>query len=134
MSTPAARDGLFAGLQKIAGALLALGATRLELLGNELEVQTLRLVRLLMLAQAILFCAGLGIVLLVMLMALLLWEQRLGVVAVFAALFLGAAVMFYRALMRVVNAPESAFAATLAEFQEDLRRLKAASGNADTPD
>jgi hypothetical protein len=36
--------------------------------------------------------------------------------------------------MAAVNAPEPAFAATLAELQEDIRDLKAASGHAKTPD
>jgi hypothetical protein len=33
-----------------------------------------------------------------------------------------------------VQRPESAFASSLTELQEDLRRLKAASGHAATPD
>ena len=73
-------------------------------------------------------------VLVVALATLLMWEQRVVVVALFTAGFLLAAMLLYRALMRIVNAPEPAFAATLAELREDMRQLKAASGHADTPD
>ena len=106
--------------------------TRLELLGNELETQKLQALRMLMLAQALLFCAGVGVLLLVALLVLLAWEQRVAVVAVFAVGFGVATALLYRALMRLVRAPEPVFAATLAELREDVRKLKAASGHADT--
>lgn len=134
MTTAGGREGLFAALKNIPETLLAMGQTRLELLANEVEAQKLTVLRSLLLAQACAFCASLGIVLLVALAALLMWDQRLVVVAVFAAVFLLAAAFFYRALMRIVNAPETAFAATLAELQEDLRQLRAASGHARSPD
>ena len=70
----------------------------------------------------------------VVLLALLAWDLRLWVVGGFAALFLLVAVGFYRALMRAVDAPEPAFAATLSELQRDIANLKAATGHAGTPD
>ncbi len=134
MTKPGGREGFFAALQNIAATLLAIGQTRLELLGNELEAEKLRTLRMLLLALAGVFCAGVGVLLVVALLTLLLWEQRLGLVLALALLFLAAAVVFYRALMRMVNSPASAFAATLAELNEDIRRLRAASGHARTPD
>lgn len=128
------REGLFAALKSIPVTLLSIGQTRLELLANEVEAQKLTLLRMLLLAQSMMFCATVGVVLAVALAALLLWEQRVSVVAVFAALFVLAAALFYKALMRIVNAPEPAFAATLAELKEDMRQLKAASIHAKTPD
>ena len=133
MSKAGGREGLFAALKNIPVTLLAIGQTRLELFANEVETQKLTVLRMLLLAQAMLFCAGLGLLLAVALITLLMWDQRLIVVAVFAALFLLAAALSYRALMRIVNAPEPAFAATLAELREDMRQLKAASSHADTP-
>ena len=133
MSKAGGREGLFAALKNIPVTLLVIGQTRLELFANEVETQKLTVLRMLLLAQAMLFCAGLGLLLAVALITLLMWDQRLIVVAVFAALFLLAAALSYRALMRIVNAPEPAFAATLAELREDMRQLKAASSHADTP-
>lgn len=134
MSKAGGREGLFAALKNIPVTLLAIGQTRLELFANEVEAQKLTVLRMLLLAQAMMFCAGLGLLLAVALITLLMWDQRVVVVAVFAALFLLAAALSYRALMRIVNAPEPAFAATLAELREDMRQLKAASSHADTPD
>ena len=127
--------GLFGSLRATAASLLAIGQTRLALLANELETQKLQVLRLLMLAVALLFTAGLGIVLLVVLAALAAWEQRLWVVGGCAAVLLGASWLLYRALMQALQNPEPAFSATLAELQEDIRQLKAAGGNhAATPD
>lgn len=130
MTQAGGREGLFATLKNIPVTLLSIGQTRLELLANEVEAQKLTLLRMLLLAQSMLFCAAAGVLLVVALVALLLWEQRVVVVAVFAAAFVVAAALFCRALMRSVNAPEPAFAATLAELKEDLRQLRAASGHA----
>lgn len=134
MSKAGVREGLFAELKNIPVTLLAMGQTRLELFANEVEAQKLTVLRMLLLAQAMMFCAGVGLLLAVALVALLLWDQRLVVVAVFTAAFLLAAALFYRALMRIVNAPEPAFAATLAELREDMRQLKAATSHARAPD
>ncbi len=134
MASPGGREGLFAALRNIGITLLAMGQTRLELLGNEIEIQKVNAVRMLLLAQAMVFCAALGIVLSVAWVALLLWDQRLVVVAVFAGIFLAAAAWCYRALVRILNTQESAFSATLAELREDMRRLKTASGHATKTD
>ena len=130
MSAARPPEGLFASIKAVAASLLAMGQTRLELLGNEIEAQKLHALRMLLLGLALMFCAGVG----VLLLAMLAWEQRLLVVGALAAVFVGAAGLFYRALMRAINTPEPAFSATLAELREDIRNLKAASGHAGTPD
>ena len=127
-------EGLFASLKTVSATVLAMGQTRLELLGNEIETQKLLALRILMLAQALLFCAGVGVVLLVMLLVVLAGEQRAWVLGGCAAVFGLAAMGFYRSLMRVVNTPEPPFAASLAELQEDIRNLKAATGHASQAD
>ena len=134
MAEPGGRAGLFASLPGVAATLMAMLQTRLELLGNEVEAEKLRLLRMLLLAQVAIFSATVGALLFVALLTLWLWEQRLGVLALFCTLVFVAAVLAYRALMRMVNTGDRAFAATLSELQQDLRRLKAASGDARTPD
>lgn len=133
MSGSGSREGLFASLKNIAVTLVAIGQTRLELLANEVETQKLTVLRMLLLALGMMFCAVVAAVLLVALAALLLWEQRVVVVAVGVVVFVGGAAWCWRAMMRIVNTPEPAFAGTLAELREDMRRLQEAS-HAATPD
>ncbi len=117
-----------------AATLLAVGQTRLELLGNELEVGRVTAMRQLILALSVLFCVGVGVVLTVIGLTLLFWEQRLLVVAVAGALFWALALYFYFAMRSQAQKTEPLFAASLAELQEDLRQLKAASRHEPTPD
>lgn len=128
------RAGIFQALKSIPLTLLAMGQTRLELLANELEAQKISALRMMVLAQAMMFCTLVGVVCVVALLTLLLWDQRIAVLAIAAAVFLLAALWCYRALMRVVHAPEAAFAATLAELREDMRQLRAASSHAGPSD
>ncbi len=121
-------------LKSRAVTLLGIGQTRLELLGNELEVGRVTAMRQLMLALALLFCLGLGLVLAVVALTLLFWEQRLVVVSLAAALVWGLAVYFYLAMGRLARNTEPLFAASLAELQEDLRQLREASGRGRSPD
>lgn len=132
-STPE-REGLTASLKSMAATVLAMAQTRLELLGNEVEVEKLRLLRMLLLAQTLMFTALVSVLLCVGFLTLWLWEFRLGILAICIAVFSALAWWAYRSLMQVVQRPESTFASSLTELQEDLRRLKAASGHATTSD
>lgn len=132
-STPE-REGLTASLKSMAATVLAMAQTRLELLGNEVEVEKLRLLRMLLLAQTLMFTALVAVLLCVGFLTLWLWEFRLGILAICIAVFSALAWWAYRSLMQVVQRPESTFASSLTELQEDLRRLKAASGHATTSD
>ena len=134
MATTGGREGLAASVTKLATTLVAMVQTRLELLGNEAEAEKLRLLRMLLLAQASMFSALIAILMAAAFLTLWLWEFRLGVLALCMALFGVCAWLAYRALMRMIEQPTSAFATSLSELQEDLRRLKAASGHATTPD
>ena len=133
MSGQPGGEGLFASLKNLAATFIEIGRARLELIGNEIETEKLRALRVLLLTQALLFCLGLGVLLLVALMALLLWDQRIAVIALFSVLFLGLAVILYGVMQRALRRPEQVFSASLAELQEDLRQLKAASGHGKTP-
>lgn len=134
MHSPQGGGGVWGAARDKAITLLALGQTRLELLGNELEVARITAMRQLMLAQALLFCVGLGVVLTVIGLALLFWEQRLMVVALSGALVWALALYFYFAMRSGSKQSETLFNASLAELQEDLRQLKAASGHGRSPD
>ena len=135
--------GPFAALRDIAATLLESGHTRLSLLGNEIEVQKRRALRELLLAQALLFCLMLGVLLGVALLTALFWEQRLLVLGALTVLFLGLAAGLFARLQRMKIEAEPVFAGSLAELQEDLRQLRAvsqataapgAAGHAQKPD
>lgn len=134
MSDSRAPGGTWDLFKSRAVTLLSIGQTRLELLGNELEVGRVTAMRQLMLALALLFCLGLGLVLVVLALTLLFWEQRLVVVSLAAALVWALAVFFYVSIVRVSRKTEPLFAASMAELQEDLRQLKEASGRGRSPD
>lgn len=121
------QEGLFAALKNIAATLLATGRTRFELLSTELEEEKLRALRLLLMAQAMVFCLGVATLLLVGLLAILFWDNKIFVIGGFAALFLVLGGFAYMALGRAAHRSEPPFAASLAELEEDLRQLKAAA-------
>lgn len=134
MATQQARQGLFASLRSLSITLMAMLQTRMELLGNEVEAEKLRLLRMLMLAQALMFTAVIAVMLIVALLTVWLWELRLGVLGLFSALFLAWAVWAYRALMQLVQRDASPFAGSLDALREDLQQLRQAAGHARTPD
>ncbi|MES2582589.1 MAG: phage holin family protein [Pseudomonadota bacterium] len=125
--------GTWGAVRDKAATLLAIGQTRLDLLSNELEVARITITRQIMLAQALLFCVGLGAVLTVVGLVILFWEQRLVVVALAAALVWGLALYVYFAIQRNNRRAAPLFNASMAELQEDLRQLKAAAGHGRTP-
>lgn len=134
-SDPAGHNvGLFTSLKNVSATLLATGRTRLELLGNEFEEEKLRVTRLLLIAEAMMFCLGIGILLLVALLAILFWDNKIVIVGGFAGLFLLLGGIFYQALLRATQRQEKPFASSLAELEEDLRQLKAAARNESSAD
>ena len=125
------RRGLLPGLKNVAATLLTTGKTRLELLGNEIEAEKLRALRLLLLAQVMVFCFGVGTLLAVALTTALFWDNRLLVLGLSCVLFLALGGFVYTRFKRVTQRPpeDAVFAASIAELKEDLRQLKAAAGH-----
>ena len=121
--------GLFTGARDGALTLLGSGRTRLELLGNELKEEQLRAVRLLLWSQMLAFCLALGTILLVGLLVVVFWEQRVVLLASTGVLFVACGGLAYIALQRGMRRPEHLFAASLAQLEEDLRQLKQAAGD-----
>jgi uncharacterized membrane protein YqjE len=121
--------GLFTALKNVSATLLTTGRTRFELLSNEFEEEKLRAIRLLVLAEAMLFCLGVGVLLVVALLATLFWDNRIAVIGGFAGLFLLLGFVFFKMLMSATQRQEKPFASSLAELEEDLRQLKSAARN-----
>lgn len=125
--------GLLAALRNTAATLIATARTRVELAGNELESERLRLVQSLILGISALFCFGVAVLLLIGLVLALHWESRVALLAGFGIGFLVAGALLYAAMKRA-NGRRQAFAATIAELEEDLRQLRAATGHAKSSD
>lgn len=121
-----ANSGLFTALKSIAATLLASGKTRLELLGNEIEEEKLRAIRLLLLAQGMAFCFGVGTLLGVALLTALYWESRLLVLSLCGGFFIVVGGVFFTFFKRSMQRPDKVFSTSITELQEDLRQLKAA--------
>ena len=125
--------GLFAALKNTAATLVGIAQTRLALISNEIQVEKHRVLRQLVLACAVIFCTGLAVLLVVALTTLLLWEQRVAVIAGFAVLFTGLAVYFYAALRRNAASSEALFSTSLSELQKDMAQLKKMAGQKGSP-
>jgi len=73
-------------------------------------------------------------VLLIALLVLLFWDQRVLVVAMLTAFFLGLAGYLYVAIRRLLRSPKSVFADSLAQLEEDIRQLRTAGSHAKKAD
>ena len=127
-SAAAASTGPFGALKNIAATFIGTLQTRLALLGNEIQVEKHLILQQLGLGLALMFCVGVGLLLIIALAVHIWWEQRVWVLAGCAALFICLAVYLYAALRRTLDTGDDMFAASLVELQEDLRQLKAATG------
>lgn len=114
-------------LKQLASTLLATVQTRLALLANEVQLEEQRLLQLLWHGLAGLVCLGLGLVLTLVLLLSVWWDQRLWLLPLLALAFFLLAGFLFVSLRRSVAQAEPVFAASLAELQEDLRQLKAVS-------
>ncbi|KAB2922932.1 MAG: phage holin family protein [Dechloromonas sp.] len=118
------REGLFAALKNSLATLLAIGRTRVELLVTELEEEKLRLMSLWSKAIAAAFLLAVGVIMAVFCLALAFWEQRVFVFGLFAALFIGGALILVASLKRQAGEPSKLFRASLNELEADVAMLR----------
>jgi uncharacterized membrane protein YqjE len=124
MAQPEGREGLFAGLKNTLATLLAIGRARIELLVTELEEEKLRLMSMWSKAIAAAFLLAVGVIMAVFSLALAFWEQRVLVFGLFAALFIGGALVLVASLKRQVAAPSKLFRTSLQELEADVAQLR----------
>ena len=120
---------MLSSLKNLSVTLLAMAQTRLSLLGNELQVQKILLAQLLGQLLALMFCAGLAILLGLGLAISVWWEQRVLVLGLSAFIFLALALFCLLRLQSLLNPPEAAFDASLAALKDDMAMLRAATQN-----
>jgi len=125
MSDPqAAGGGLFDSLKTLGATLAAILHNRLELLSTDIAEERSRLGSILLLALVALFCLGVGVLLLTLLVVVLFWDtHRLAALGVMTALFLaGGGWIGWMAMHRLRTKPRL-FEASIAELAKDREHL-----------
>lgn len=120
----AAREGLFAGLRNLLATLLNIGRTRAELLVLEIEEEKFRLISMWSKAIGAAFLLAVGVIMAVFSIALAFWEQRVLVFGLFAALFIGGALLLIGALRAQARQPSRLFRSSLSELDGDIAELR----------
>ena len=116
--------GLMVSVKRLAGTLLAIIQTRLELLSNELEEERLRVAQMLFYGSVTLFLFGMSIVLMTVFVVVLFWDSyRLQVLGGLTVLFLVAGLLVLNALRRAAAERSKLFSTSLSELSDDIDRL-----------
>lgn len=124
MTAPPA-EALSGPARRLAASLLALGRIRLELLALELEEEKERIAALVFWSVLSALAAGFGLLLLLMLVTVALWDShRLAALGAACALFLGLAVWGWMQMRRRSAQGPSLFRASIAELREDAAGLQ----------
>lgn len=122
--TPPKSRGLFDSMRIVAGSLVAIAYTRLDLLSQDLEEEWDRLVSLLIMLLVALFCLGLGIVLMAVLIVVAFWESsRLTVLTGLIVLFFAGGAIAWRLVIRERRNKPRLFTASLEELSKDHQHL-----------
>jgi len=130
MADVSSRSGLFASLRGLLATGLGILQTRLELLAVELQEERARLLGLAGFGAVALIFLSAGLVFLAILLTVLLWEgNRLLVLGIFSALFLGGGSVALAVALRYARAPSRLFAASLAELQKDRAAADTVTGD-----
>lgn len=118
-------SSLLASLRRVVGTVLALGQTRLELLGAEIEEEQLRLLRFIGWSALALLMLQLGLIFLALWIVVAWWdEHRLLALGLATAAFLVAAAGAAWAARRYGRQGSKLFAGSFAELARDREVLK----------
>jgi uncharacterized membrane protein YqjE len=120
----AAAGGLFESLKTLSGSLVGIVHTRLELLSTDIAEERVHLTTLLVLGLVALFCLGVGVVLLAILIAVAFWDtHRLAALGGLTGFFMIAGTgLAWLALHKARTKPRL-FDASLAELSKDRQHL-----------
>lgn len=116
--------GLLDSVKVLAGTLLAMGQTRLELLSNDLEEERAWLTSMLIWTLIALFFAALAVVLATLLIVVIFWDSyRLLAMGILIAIFILGAVYAWRRLRNMIRSKPRLFSASLGELSKDREQL-----------
>lgn len=120
----AAGGGLFDSLKTLGATLAAILQNRLELLSTDLAEERARLGSILLLALVALFCLGVGVLLLTLLVVVLFWDtHRLAALGTLTALFLAAGAWIGWLARERLRSKPRLFEASIAELEKDREHL-----------
>ena len=120
-----AGSGLMGSVKRLTSSLVAILATRLELLANELQEERLRLTQMFLLTLFALFCFGMGLLLLTVFIVVLFWDDhRLLVLGSLTFVFFAAGTTVALALRAKARAGSALFSVSLAELEKDRQALR----------
>lgn len=124
----AAGVGLLASLKTLSVSLISIVETRLELLSTDVAEERERLTALLILALVALFCLGVGVVLLAILIVVFFWESnRLVALGGLTGFFLAAGGGVAWLALHKLRAKPKLFEASLGELAKDRQQLTSES-------
>ena len=118
------RTGLFSSLRNLIATVIAMGKTRAELLVSELEEEKFRLMSLWSKAIGAAFMLAVGTILAIFCLAMVFWEQRVLVIGLSAALFVGGGLFLVGSLKQQASQPSKLFRGSLAELDADVEQLR----------
>lgn len=111
-------------LKRMAGTLLAIFQTRLELLSIEVEEERLNIKQMLLYGSIALLFFGLATILLTTFVVVVFWDSyRLQVLASFIVLYFVVGLLAWNALQRVADKKSQLFSASLAALADDRDQL-----------
>jgi len=117
-------ESLLESLRGVAKTFVALVQTRIEIFASEVDEERTRVGRILVLAVVALFCLGLALVLGVLLIVVLFWDNnRLLALGLLTGVFALGGVGALLALRSAVRNRPKFLSATLAELRKDQKGL-----------
>jgi uncharacterized membrane protein YqjE len=126
--TPVGSKGLLESLTILAGTLVAIAHTRLDLLSADLEEERAHLFSLLVLTLAALLCLGIGVVLVAILLVVAFWDtHRLLALGALAGFFLVIGMGVWAFALHKARTKPRLFAASLSELFKDRQQLTSRS-------
>lgn len=121
---PEESPGLIGSIRKLSSTLVSVVATRIELFGNELQEERLRVSQMLLYFFVAAICFAMAVLLLTIFIVVLFWdEHRLAVLAGISVFFIVAGTLATTALRSLATRKSKLFSASLAELAKDREQL-----------
>lgn len=117
-------EGLLASLKTLTLTLVGVVQTRLELLSTDVAEERARLTAILISAMVALFCLGVGVVLLAILIVVVFWEtHRIVTLGLLTGVFLAAGAGLWAVAMHKLRSKPRLFDASIGELAKDREQL-----------
>jgi uncharacterized membrane protein YqjE len=126
--TPGESKGLLESMTNLAGTLVAIAHTRLDLLSVDLEEERAHLFSLVVLTLVALLCLGIAVVLATILLVVAFWDtHRLLALGALAGFFLVVGMSVWAFALHKARTKPRLFAASLSELFKDRQHLTSRS-------